>query len=69
MTKAEHLDWCKQRAFQYLDLNDPTNAIASFMSDLAKHNETINHPLLPSIRLIMDSTNIEAVRKCINKFN
>ena len=69
MTKQEHLNWCKQRAFEYLDLNDPTNAIASFMSDLAKHKETINHPRVPSLRSIMESTDIEAIRKCINEFD
>ena len=40
MTRAEHLDWCKRRALQYLDAGDPRNAITSMLSDLGKHPET-----------------------------
>lgn len=40
MTRQEHLDWCKQRAYQYLDIGDVQNAFASFASDVAKHKET-----------------------------
>lgn len=40
MTRAEHLAWCKQRAHEYLEKGDVTNAVASMMSDLKKHPET-----------------------------
>lgn len=40
MTRAEHLAWCKQRALEYADRGDITNAIASMLSDLRKHPET-----------------------------
>lgn len=40
MTREEHLDWCKQRANEYLDKGDVKNAIASMMSDLNKHPDT-----------------------------
>lgn len=40
MTREEHLQWCKQRALEYLDQGDVTNAIASMTSDLSKHDET-----------------------------
>ncbi len=43
-TRAEHLQWCKDRALEYADRNDITNAIASFGSDLRKHPDTENHP-------------------------
>jgi hypothetical protein len=39
-TREEHLAFCKQRALEYLDAGDVTNAIASMMSDLRKHDET-----------------------------
>jgi hypothetical protein len=39
-TRAEHLEWCKQRAREYLDSGDTMNAIVSMMSDLRKHPET-----------------------------
>jgi hypothetical protein len=44
MTRDEHLAWCKQRALEYLDNNDPRNAFTSMLSDLCKHPELENHP-------------------------
>lgn len=43
MTRSEHLDWCKQRALEYVDRGDLPNAFASMMRDLSKHPETANH--------------------------
>jgi hypothetical protein len=42
-TRAEHLAWCKERAFAYLDQGDVANAWASFVSDLRKHPQTAGH--------------------------
>jgi hypothetical protein len=39
-TRAEHLQWCKDRALEYVELGDLDNAIASMQSDLNKHPET-----------------------------
>jgi hypothetical protein len=39
-TRAEHLEWCKQRAREYLDRGDLANAVASMGSDMDKHPET-----------------------------
>lgn len=43
MTRAEHLEWAKRRALEYLDDGDLTNALASMLSDLGKHPELENH--------------------------
>jgi hypothetical protein len=43
VTRAEHLAWCKQRALEYVDAGDPTQALASLTSDLRKHKETKGH--------------------------
>ena len=43
MTRDEHLEWCKKRALEYLDHNDPRQAFTSMMSDLRKHPELENH--------------------------
>jgi hypothetical protein len=40
MTRAEHLEWCKVNAREYLDRGELTDAVASMMSDLSKHEET-----------------------------
>jgi len=43
-TRAEHLQWCKDRAIAYLP--DAATAYTSFMSDMGKHPETADHPAL-----------------------
>lgn len=44
--RAEHLEWCKQRAMEYVNAGDLTNAFASFQSDMTKHPETNGHMAL-----------------------
>ena len=43
MTRIEHLEWCKKRALEYVDMGDLQQAITSMLSDLGKHPETENH--------------------------
>lgn len=40
MTRAEHLQWCKDRAMEYVRAGDYQQAVASMLSDLSKHDET-----------------------------
>lgn len=40
MTRQEHMNWCKERAREYLDQGDIPNAITSMLSDLTKHPDT-----------------------------
>lgn len=46
MTRAEHLQWCKDRALEYINAGDTSQAFASFNSDMSKHPETANHSAL-----------------------
>jgi len=46
MNRQEHLNWCKKRALEYVEMGDLENAFGSMVSDLTKHPETINHPAL-----------------------
>ena len=39
-SREEHLDFCKQRALEYLKRGELDNAVASMGSDLNKHAET-----------------------------
>lgn len=39
VTRDEHLAWAKSRALEYLDRGDFTNSLASFISDMNKHDE------------------------------
>jgi hypothetical protein len=41
VTRAEHLSWAKDRALEYLP--DVPQAVASFISDLGKHDELRDH--------------------------
>lgn len=43
LTRAEHLEWCKERALQYVDAGDYDQAVTSMLSDLIQHDETKNH--------------------------
>jgi len=42
-TRAEHIEWCKQRALEYVDAGDLPQAFTSMTSDLGKHPETAGH--------------------------
>jgi hypothetical protein len=44
--RAEHLAWCKARAFEYVDRGELANAVASMASDLTKHPDTGFNPTL-----------------------
>ncbi len=41
--RTEHLEWCKQRALEYLDKGDRLGAWASMASDLTNHEDTRDH--------------------------
>ena len=72
MTRTEHLQWCKQRALEYVDANDFPQAFASMASDLGKHPETANHPAIRLGAMLMFSGNLRTVdemRKFIEGFN
>lgn len=43
MTRAEHLQWCKNRALEILETGRTQEAIASMISDLRKYEETKDH--------------------------
>ena len=43
MTRAEHLQWTKDRALHYVEAGDLSNAYTSLFSDLRKHPELENH--------------------------
>ena len=43
MNRAEHLEWCKRRALEYVERGDLPQALTSMCSDLSKHEETKDH--------------------------
>ena len=71
-TRAEHLQWCKDRALEYLDSGDSSQAFTSMMSDLGKHPETENHAAIQLGVMLMFSGNLNTVsemRKFIEGFH
>ena len=40
MTAKEHLEWATERALEYFDADEHAGAIASFISDVGKHDGT-----------------------------
>ncbi len=69
-TRAEHIEWCKQRAREYLDRDDAEQAILSMASDLGKHPETKNMEFVAGLMVMagMKGT-IAAARKFVEGFN
>lgn len=46
MSREEHLQWAKARALRYVEAGETDNALASFFSDLRKHADLRDHPVL-----------------------
>lgn len=72
MNRQEHLEWCKKRALEYVDMGDLSQAFASMLSDLRKHPETANHPAMAMGAQMMFANLLNApeeMRKFIDGFN
>lgn len=72
MTRTEHLQWCKQRALEYVNSGDLPQAFASMGSDLNKHPETKNHSAIQLGMMMMMSGHLdtaEEMRRFIEGFN
>ena len=71
-TRAEHLNWAKDRALEYADRGDMANAIASLGSDLNKHPETKNHSAMELMMMMATSGQFDRpgeLRKFIEGFS
>ncbi len=72
MNRSEHLQWCKDRAMEYVQQNDITTAVASFLSDMGKHPETEGHAALGMGMMLLMSGNMDNTadaEKWIQGFN
>lgn len=74
MDRQQHLDWCKQRAYEYLDRGEVQAAFDSFASDVMKHDETksiarlLSTMSMPMLMMGQLST-VSQMRKHIAGFN
>jgi hypothetical protein len=74
MTRDEHLQWCKDRAMEYVAVGKIDDALASMLSDLGKHDETATSlkslgPLAIMLKLGGHLSTREEMRKFIESFN
>jgi hypothetical protein len=73
MTRAEHLAWAKQRAIDYVDRGELSQAVASMLSDLDKHDATRLNPSMAAfigMAGIMEcQRGADAVRHWVKGFN
>ncbi len=72
MKRSEHLQWCKDRAIEYVNSNDMQPAFASFMSDMSKHPETADHLALEMGMQLLLSGNLSTqheMKQWIEGFN
>jgi hypothetical protein len=70
--RVEHLQWCKDRANEYVDSGDMKNAFLSFQSDMSKHEETADHIALQMGTMLLLSGNLDndhQMRSWIDGFN
>ena len=71
-TRAEHLQWCKDRANEYLDKGDINNGVTSMLSDLGKHPETQlkgGDPLSMLGMMAIMQVDLNQAKKFVNGFN
>lgn len=71
MNRSDHLQWCKDRANQYLDVGNIQEGVASMLSDLSKHVETeaVGCTLAPMGMMAMMSGNLDEAKRFVNGFN
>jgi hypothetical protein len=70
MGRKEHLEWCKQRALEYVERGELPGAVASMCSDYGQHDD--NGPMDPMLVMLgmMEIQNgAGAVRRWIEGFN
>lgn len=72
MNREQHLQWCKDRALEYVATGDMLNAFSSFLSDMSKHKETANHLALEMGTMLMLGGHLrdkQSMTNWINGFN
>jgi hypothetical protein len=61
-TREEHLEWCKQRARQYVKYGHLEAAVTSMLSDLRKHPETEDIGIAMGIMGLFEAANGDRAR-------
>lgn len=70
--QLKHLAWCKERALEYVDRGELTDAFASMCSDMGKDDSTREHPALALGAMLMVGGHLDTphrMREWIEGFN
>jgi hypothetical protein len=68
-TRDEHLEWCKQRAREYLDRGELADAVASMASDMGEHPECgVNDYLVAVAMLHVANLDAAMLRRWVEGF-
>ena len=74
MNRQEHMQWCKDRALEYVASGNLDEALASMLSNLGKHPETATSlescsPLAIMMKMSGKLSTAHDMRKFIEGFN
>jgi hypothetical protein len=72
MDRQQHLQWCKERALEYVKGGDLMGAYGSFASDMKKHPETADHSAIGLGMMLMMGGHLstaDEMEKFIDGFN
>ena len=69
-TRQEHLQWCKDRANEYIKTGDGQGAMSSMISDLGKHDGTVGSVQIGFMLMTATSAHdLGAVKRFVDGFN
>lgn len=70
MNRSDHLQWCKDRANEYLDRGNVSEGVASMISDMGKHEETdLNSTLVMLGMMTVASNDLAGAKRFVDGFN
>lgn len=70
MDRAEHVQWSKDRALEYLDAGDLPTAVASMTQDMNLREDTTPPPVLLQLAMLeLMKGDRDGVRRWIEGFN
>ena len=68
--RQEHLQWCKDRANEYLNQGDAQQGVTSMLPDMGKHPETELDDILQQMGLmVLVSGDLGEAKSYVNGFN
>lgn len=69
-TRQEHLQWCKDRANEYIKSGDGIEAMTSMLSDMRKHEGTEGSVHIGfSLMMMTKGDDLGAVKRFVDGFN